>query len=127
MDNRISITLASSAWRFTEPRQSPQQALQSTVHRASCVRAACRAGPLPIGVFRTKRGGEVPKILTREAKVRKNCSPYTKSLPLMIGYAFLLSRIAQQTSLRMPPLATPAENRPVTLVERQWGLLAVPR
>lgn len=45
----------------------------------------------------------------------------------MIGYAFLLSRIAQQTSLRMPPLATPAEIRPVTRIERLPGLVAVPR
>ena len=45
----------------------------------------------------------------------------------MIGYAFLLSRISQHTTLRMPPLATPAEIRPVTRIERMPGLLAVPR
>lgn len=44
-------------------------------------------------------------------------------LPPVIGYAYLLSRIP----LRMPPLARPAQVRPVTRVERMPDLLAVPR
>lgn len=41
----------------------------------------------------------------------------------MIGYEYLLSQIA----LRMPPLAQPAQVRPVTRVEYMPNLLAVPR
>jgi hypothetical protein len=41
----------------------------------------------------------------------------------MIGYEFLLSRIP----LRMPPLARPAQVRPVTRIEHMADLLAVPR
>lgn len=41
----------------------------------------------------------------------------------MIGYEFLLSRIP----LRMPPLARPAQVRPVTRIEQMPDLLAVPR
>jgi len=41
----------------------------------------------------------------------------------VIGYEYLLSHIA----LRMPPLARPAQVRPVTRIERMPDLLAVPR
>ncbi|MFT3801342.1 MAG: hypothetical protein QM766_09010 [Burkholderiaceae bacterium] len=48
-------------------------------------------------------------------------------MPLVIGYAFLLSRISEQARLRMPPLTLPAEVRAVTRIERMPGLQAVPR
>jgi len=48
---------------------------------------------------------------------------YEKVVPPVIGYEFLLSRIP----LRMPPLARPAQVRPVTRIERMPDLLAVPR
>lgn len=48
---------------------------------------------------------------------------YEKVVLPVIGYEYLLSQIA----LRMPPLARPAQVRPVTRIERMPDLLAVPR
>lgn len=48
---------------------------------------------------------------------------YEKTVLPVIGYEYLLSRIA----LRMPPLDRPARVRPVTRIERMPELLAVPR